>query len=556
MAGMSEEEFLKRRQARKAAKEQGNKQKSEDAASEPSPVDEDAEEREEPVKPAKKKPEESEEPARPATKKPEEIESPAEPSKKGKWIIAVVAVLLVVGGGAGGFVYYKSMIANTLKQIVDIEQKIVKSYPDCSAIGELKAENAALYRYDAIGDTYEATSSSIGDYQNQLGKLTTAEKSCAVEHEKRLEQARADEDRQKRDEQIAALEAQKREAEARAMRAQVEAENAQKQAEAERQMRVAAQNEAAIAQGFAPEFQAPVVDPLIPEPVVTMEPEMRLTFNRALRRPNGALEYLIFYDKELQTPCYIAVHNYNIKAQDDNRYCTPYSGNDSDLTHPMAVTQTAKRFADYAYCGVIVTPERRNIPGIAGFFRAFNPTYYNEHLARFINKPIVVEYPDAVDPEDYFSPTYYHIGPGCQIQYNGTYEEEPDESCKFKNPIITEAQYLQYGLKPGDVFLTPSSVYGEQTKHHYWQVISGTAEPYIKVIRTPSEDTVFEAHDKIVEVKDLDSKAIYEVLKPHLKAGMPARAQYCEAVNRSLINEARAGKWARVDNQSPLMKKK
>ena len=584
MAGMSEEEFLKRRQARKAAKEQGNKQKSDDAASEPSPIDEDAEEvdepakpakkepeeREEPVKPAKKQAEEIDEPVKPAKKEPEEIdepvrtarkkvekiEAPAEPSKKGKWIIAVVAVLLVAGGGAGGFVYYKSMIADTLRQIVDIEQKIVKSHPDCSAIGELKAENAALYRYNAIDDTYEATSSSIGDYQNQLGKLTTAEKSCAVEHEKRVEQAKADEDRKKRDEQIAALEAQKREAEARAMQAQVEAENAQKQAEAERQMRVAAQNEAAVAQGFAPDFQAPVVDPLIPEPVVTMEPEMRLTFNRALRRPNGALEYLIFYDKELQTPCYIAVHNYNIKAQDDNRYCTPYSGNDSDLTHPVAVTQTAKRFEDYAYCGVIVKPEKRNIPGIAGFFRAFNPTYYNEHLARFINKPIVVEYPDAVDPEDYFSPTYYHMGPGCQIQYNGTYEEEPDESCKFKNPIITEAQYLQYGLKPGDVFLTPSSVYGEQTKHQYWQVISGTAQPYIKVVRTPSEDTVFEATDKLVEVKDLDSKAIYEVLMPHLKAGMPARAQYCEAVNRSLINEARAGKWARVDNQSPLMKKK
>ena len=189
MAGMSEEEFLKRRQARKAAKEQGNKQKSEDAASEPSPVDEDAEEREEPVKPvkesaeeseepvkpAKEPAEESEEPARPAKKQPEESEEHAEPSKKGKWIIAVVAVLLIAGGGAGGFVYYKSMIADTLKQIVDIEQKIAKAYPDCSAIGALKAENAALYRYDAIGDTYEATSSSIGDYQNQLGKLRTAE---------------------------------------------------------------------------------------------------------------------------------------------------------------------------------------------------------------------------------------------------------------------------------------------------------------------------------------------------------------------------------------------
>ena len=175
MAGMSEEEFLKRRQARKAAKEQGNKQKSEDAASEPSPVDEDAEEREEPVKPVKESAEESEEPARPAKKQPEESEEHAEPSKKGKWIIAVVAVLLIAGGGAGGFVYYKSMIADTLKQIVDIEQKIAKAYPDCSAIGALKAENAALYRYDAIGDTYEATSSSIGDYQNQLGKLRTAE---------------------------------------------------------------------------------------------------------------------------------------------------------------------------------------------------------------------------------------------------------------------------------------------------------------------------------------------------------------------------------------------
>lgn len=542
MAGMSEEEFLKRRQARKAAKEQGNKQKSDDAANEPSPIDEDAEEIEEPVKPAKKQ--------------AEEIDEPAEPSKKGKWIIAVVAVLLVAGGGAGGFVYYKSMIANTLKQIVDIEQKIVKSYPDCSAIGVLKAENAALYRYNAIDDTYEATSSSIGDYQNQLGKLSTAEKSCAVEHEKRQEQAKADEDRKKRDEQIAALEAQKREAEARAMRAQIEAENAQKQADAERQMRVAAQNEAAVAQGFAPDFQAPVVDPLIPEPVVTMEPEMRLAFQRALRRPNGALEYLIFYDKELQTPCYIAVHNYNIKAQDDNRYCTPYSGNDADLTHPVAVTQTAKRFEDYAYCGVIVKPEKRNIPGIAGFFRAFNPTYYNEHLARFIDKPIDVESPDVVDLENDDSYAYYHKGPGCQVQYNGTNDGEIDESCKFKNPIITEAQYLQYGLKPGDVFLTPSAVYGEQTKHQYWQVISGTAEPYIEKQRTPGMDVFSEAHDKFVEVKDLDSKAIYEVLMPHIKAGMPARAQYCEAVNRSLINEARAGKWARVDNQSPLMMKK
>ena len=82
MAGMSEEEFLKRRQARKAAKEQGNKQKSDDAASEPSPIDEDAEEVDEPAKPAKKEPEESEEPVKPAKKQAEEIDEPVKPAKK------------------------------------------------------------------------------------------------------------------------------------------------------------------------------------------------------------------------------------------------------------------------------------------------------------------------------------------------------------------------------------------------------------------------------------------------------------------------------------------
>lgn len=71
MAGMSEEEFLKRRQARKAAKEQGNKQKSDDAANEPSPIDEDAEEIEEPIRVAKKQAEEIDEPVKPAKKQAE-----------------------------------------------------------------------------------------------------------------------------------------------------------------------------------------------------------------------------------------------------------------------------------------------------------------------------------------------------------------------------------------------------------------------------------------------------------------------------------------------------
>ena len=333
MAGMSEEEFLKRRQARKAAKEQGNKQKSDDAVSEPSPVDEDAEEIDEPVKPAKKQAEEIDEPVRTARKKVEEIEAPAEPSKKGKWIIALVAILLVAGGGAGGFVYYKSMIADTLKQIVDIEQKIVKSYPDCSAIGELKAENAALYRYDAIGDTYEATSSSIGDYQKQLGKLTTAEKSCAVEHEKRLEQAKADEDRKKRDEQIAALEAQKREAEARAMRAQVEAENAQKQAEAERQMRLATENEAresaqARAMGNA---------------------DNRLTPVRAVKFPKKKyFSWLIMHDNLLDKPCHI-ITNSKYPIMQMNRWCIPFSGSDSDLSDTFAAS-VAMDYVDRKIC--------------------------------------------------------------------------------------------------------------------------------------------------------------------------------------------------------------
>lgn len=302
---------------------------------------------------------------------------------------------------------------------------------------------------------------------------------------------------------------------------------------------------------------------LIPEPLMTTPPEQRLTFKKTLKTKKGAPEYLIFTDKELNTSCYIAVHNYNPKALDDNRYCIPFSGREKDLTHPMAVTKTAAAYENYPYCAAIINPDKGNIPGLAGFFKAFNPNYYASDLARFIDNPFQIHKPEAQYKSGFGEDgtaagwdKYYRQGPGCIVQ-----KDEWDNiqlvnpACLLKNPFITESEYNQYGLRPGVVFLTASAKKGEKVLHQYWQVFDGIPETII--IETLTDGySIMEFDENIVQVKDLSSKETYQVLMPQILAAMPLRNRYCEAVNNALINEARSGKWARVDNNSPLMKKR
>jgi hypothetical protein len=297
---------------------------------------------------------------------------------------------------------------------------------------------------------------------------------------------------------------------------------------------------------------------LIPEPVVTMAPEERLTFKKRINNKRGALEHLIFHDSLLNTPCYIAVHNYNIQAQDENRYCIPFSGNEKEITHPMALTQTAKQYENYAYCAAIIKPEKRNIPGLSGFFKAFNPTYYNSNLAKFVDDPFQIHKPTRREgnKREWTDYSYAYVDPAAA----DCYESQGDS---LSNPFITIQEYQKYQLTPGTVFLTASAAKDEKVLHQYWQIISGQPET---VCECTGEGYDYGGNDAggsygchtfaepIVQVKDLSSKETYEVLMPQILAGMPARDHYCQAVNNAWLNEARAGNWARLDNNSPLMK--
>lgn len=324
----------------------------------------------------------------------------------------------------------------------------------------------------------------------------------------------------------------------------------------------------ALAVGNTPTVnKMPDIPALIPEPEITMAPEERLRFTKSIKSKKGKPEYLIFHDSQLNTPCYIAVHNSNIQAQDENRYCTPFSGNEKDLTHPMAVTKTATEYENYAYCAANLKPEKRNIPGLAGFFKAFNPTYYASDLARFIDDPFQIHKPKSREgsKNNFTDYSYYIPDPNAS----------DDEACESQdtlipNPFITEEEYQKYNLKPGVVFLTASAAKGEKVLHQYWQIINGQPEEICECEWEVYDNCKSNNNDddcaggsggcqlggNIIQVRDLDSKDTYELLAPQILDGMPGRNQYCEAVNNALINEARAGKWARVDNDSPLMKKK
>ena len=109
-------------------------------------------------------------------------------------------------------------------------------------------------------------------------------------------------------------------------------------------------------------------------------------------------------------------------------------------------------------------------------------------------------------------------------------------------------------MAPNVVFLTASAAKGEKKLHQYWQIITDIPQTICECENNGQGNCV--ALDNTIQVKDLSSKETYEVLMPQIRSGMPARNQYCEAVNNTFINEARSGNWARVDHNSPLMKMK
>lgn len=307
----------------------------------------------------------------------------------------------------------------------------------------------------------------------------------------------------------------------------------------------------------APAVPAVAIPQLVPEPAVAVSPEDRLTFVKS-KTKKGEAEYLIFKDSLLNTPCYVALHKHNIQAQNDNRYCTPFSGNIKDLTHPLALTATAKQYESYTYCSTGVTLEKRNILGLAGYFKAFNPTYYASDLARFADDPIEVRKPIVNTKVKYEGEyedcnlKFYSQRPGCAPPDDDT---PPPESCLLNYRFISEGLYKLYALAPNKVFLTASAKEGEKVLHQYWQVLDGAAET---VTRTGycccSDDGIID--ERIVQVRALNNQTTYEALMPQILAGLPAREQYCKAVNNAFINEARTGNWARLDNDSPLLSKK
>lgn len=297
-------------------------------------------------------------------------------------------------------------------------------------------------------------------------------------------------------------------------------------------------------EGGSPATNVQIPD-LIPAPAVTNLPESRLVFKRSVKNKKGKREYLIFDDTQLNTPCYVSLLD-NQDVLTTTHYCIPYSGIDTQLKHPLDPTKTSRSFENYKFCDNNISIEKRNIPGLAEFFKAFYPTYYASNLARFIDNPFMVRKPISKNRREY------------ELFYTSNYEDEcscdgPDnEGCALRNPLITESEYKKYNLKTGDIFLTPSAAKGERVLHQYWQVLSSI--PEVVCFESGAIDGYFD--EKIIQVRDLSSKDTYVELMPQLTAAMEARTRYCQAVNNTLINEARAGNWALIEDDSPLLKKK
>lgn len=326
-----------------------------------------------------------------------------------------------------------------------------------------------------------------------------------------------------------------------------------------------------------PSASASQIPELVPMPVVTTPPEERLTFKKSLKSKKGKVEYLIFHDSQLQTDCYISMLN-NQEVLNEMHYCIPFSGVTKELEHPLAATKTARQFDAYPYC-INISVEKRNIPGLADFFKAFNPDYYNENLKRFIDNPFQITRPqnshkkkencggrcrpyDVQCVQNYYSKTPAHLCNLAEANRYGQLNSRLD-ICKLVNPFITFSDYIRYDLRPGDVFLTASAKKGEKALHQYWQVFDMTSLDF-QFNGTPEtiwelntcRNTLGEYPEKVVQVRDLSSKDTYEVLYAPIMKGMSARDNYCKAFNNSLINEARTGQYALVESGSPLLKKK
>jgi hypothetical protein len=322
----------------------------------------------------------------------------------------------------------------------------------------------------------------------------------------------------------------------------------------------------------------PPVPTLIPAPAVTNPPEQRLKFKKSLKTKKGKVEYLIFRDSQLNTDCYVSMLG-NQEVLNDAHYCIPFSGDVKLLTHPTALTKTAESFKHYTYC-TNISFEKRNIPGLAGFFEAFNPSYYNSNLKRFIDNPFQITKPQNNDKktdncggtcrphevecvQNFYSQTPDYACNLGEANRSGQLTTDMLDTCKLNNPFITFNQYKQYNLKPGDVFLTSSAKQGERVLHQYWQVFdmnsldyqfNGTPE-YVWEYNT-CRNTIGQYGEPIVQVRDLSSKDTYDVLYTPIMQGMKVRDDYCKAFNNTLINEARAGHYALIDASSPLLKKK
>lgn len=323
---------------------------------------------------------------------------------------------------------------------------------------------------------------------------------------------------------------------------------------------------------------APSIPALIPAPAVTIPPEQRLTFKKSIKNKKGKVEYLIFSDSQLNSDCYVSMLG-NQEVLNELHYCIPFSGITKNLEHPLALTQTARQFEHYAYCSDI-SVEKRNIPGLAGFFEAFNPQFFNSNLKRFIDRPFQITKPqnsskkkdncggrcrphDVQCEQNFYSQVPAHSCNLVDANRQGRLTPGMLDFCKLVNPFITFTQYVQYNLKPGDVFLTASAKKGEKVLHQYWQVFDMTSRDF-KFNGSPEfiwelntcRNTIGQYGEQIVQVRDLSSKDTYEVLYAPIMQGMDARNNYCKAFNNTLINEARAGNYALIDSDSPLLKKK